>query len=122
MSNLLRKIIKEEVFRVMQEIGEDPVQLNKEMIKSNEEQIKALEAELKFRQNDMRVSGLEPEEKKSRIAQMEMTKKRLDAARQELEIAKQSGLAITQMQQNQTQPEEQSQIQDTSQSQIQTQT
>jgi hypothetical protein len=106
----------------MQEIGEDPMQLNKEIVKSNEEQVKDLEAELKFRQNDMRVSGLEPEEKKARIAIMNTVKDRLDIAKKELELAKQSEIGIVQMQQNQSQSAEMSQTQNVSQSQVQAQT
>lgn len=122
MDKSLRRIIREELYRVMQEIGEDPMQLNKEIVKSNEEQVKDLEAELKFRQNDMRVSGLEPEEKKARIAIMNTVKDRLDIAKKELELAKQSEIGIVQMQQNQSQSAEMSQTQNVSQSQVQAQT
>ncbi|MEK6829911.1 MAG: hypothetical protein AABY15_07360 [Nanoarchaeota archaeon] len=120
--NKIRQIIREEVYRVMQEIGEDPLQLSKEMIQSNEQQVKELEAELKFRQNDTKVSGLSPEDKKARIAIMNITQKRLENAKIELEMAKQSQLNAVKMQQTQDQAIEPQQTENPAQSQIMAQT
>jgi hypothetical protein len=87
----LRKIIREEVYRVMQEMGEeDPVKLSQDMVSSNEEQVKSLEDELKYRQADMRVSNLPKDEKDARVAAMKLTKDRLESAKRELELSKQS--------------------------------
>lgn len=117
MDKRLRQIIKEEVYRVMQEIGqEDPVQLAGEIVKSQEEEVKQLEDELKFRQADARVSNLPKDEKDARIAAAKLTKDRLDAAKAQLEMSKKaqvSALELAQIQQNQAleNPEAQSQTQ-----------
>lgn len=115
----LRKIIREEISKVIFEIGEeDPVKLAQDMIKSNEEQVKSLEQELKYRQADARVSNLPKDEKDARVATEKLTKDRLDQAKQELELAKQSEINAVKMQQMQTNMQTQQQ----GQSQIEPQT
>lgn len=109
MDNSIRKIIREEVYKVMQEIGqEDPVALASSMVTSNEEQVKQLEDELRYRQGDMRVQGLPKEEKKAREERVKTIKQRLDLAKQELEMAKESQISAVRMQQMQTQSPEDS--------------
>jgi len=102
----LRKIIREEVYRVIKEVGEeDPMVLAQNMIKSNEEQVKSLEDELKYREADARVSNLPRDEKDARVAAAKLTKDRLENARQELELSKQSqinAVKFTQMQTDMT--------------------
>ncbi len=98
----IRKIIREELYKVIQEVGEeDPMVLAQDMIKSNEEQVKSLEDELKYREADMRVSNLPKDERDARVAAMKLTKDRLENAKQELELSKQSqinAVKFTQMQ------------------------
>lgn len=100
MDKSLIKIIREEVYKVINEVGEeDPIKIAQDMIKSNEEQVKALEDELKYRENDARVSGLPSDEKDARAARVKVVKDRLERAKQELELAKQSEInAVKQMQ------------------------
>jgi len=120
----LRKIIREELYKVINEIGfdKDPVKVAQDIVKSNEEQIKNIELELKFRQNDARVSGLPPEEKQARIEAMKVAKERLEAAKAELELSRQAEINAVQMQQQAQASSQESQTQDASQSQIQSQT
>lgn len=99
----IRKIIREEIVRVMQEIGEDPIKNAQNMVNSNELQVKELENELRYRQSDARVQGLPREEKKAREERMNLVKDRLDIAKQELEMSKQAQINAVQMQQSQTQ-------------------
>ena len=117
----IRQIIREEVYRIMQEIGEDPIQLSQDMVKSNEEQVKELELELKFRENDTRVNGLSPEEKKARIAVANVTKQRLEIAKSELEMTKQAQINAVKMQQQSQSSETEPQAENPLQGQIQTQ-
>lgn len=115
----LRKIIREEISKVIFEMGEeDPVKLAQDMIKSNEEQVKSLEQELKYREADARVSNLPKDEKDARVATAKLTKDRLEQAKQELELSKQSQINAVKMQQMQTDMETQQQ----GQSQINPQT
>jgi len=111
----LRKIIREEVYRVISEMGtEDPMQLAQDMINADEETVKELEAELKYRQADARVSNLPKDERDARTAMVKVVKDRLDMAKAGLDMAKQSeinAVKYTQMQTNsQTQQQGQSQI------------
>jgi hypothetical protein len=115
MDKQLRQIIKEEIYKVMMEIGEeDPMKLSQDMIKSNEEQVKELEGELKYREADARVSNLPRDEKDARTAMVKVVKDRLESAKSELEMSKQAevnAVKFTQMQtQMQTQQDGQSQI------------
>ncbi len=100
----IRKIIREEVYRVMNEVGEeDPIQNAQNMIKSNEEQVKSLEQELKYRDADTRVANLPRDEQDARKATAKLTKDRLEQARKELELSKQSeinAIKMNQMQNN----------------------
>jgi len=115
----LRKIIREEVSKVIFEIGEeDPIKLAQDMIKSKEEQIKSLEQELKYRESDSRVPNLPRDEKDSRVATAKLTKDRLEKSKNELELAKQSQINAVKMQQMQTDMQTQQQ----GQSQINPQT
>jgi len=99
----VRKIIREEVYKIMKEIGEeDPVVLAQNMIKSNEEQVKSLEDELKYREADARVSNLPRDEKDSRVAQAKLTKDRLEKAKMDLEFSKQSQVNAVKFSQMQT--------------------
>jgi len=114
MNKQLREIIKEEVYKVMMEIGEeDPMQLSQDMIKSDEEYIKDLEIELKYREADSRVSGLPRDERDARVAQAKVVKDRLEMKKKELDMSKQSeinAVKFSQMQsQIQTQTDGQSQ-------------
>jgi hypothetical protein len=114
----LRKIIREEVYRVISETGEeDPSQLAQSMITSNEEQVKSLEDELKYRQGDMRVSNLPKDERDARTAAMKLTKDRLESAKNELELSKQSQINAVKLNQMQTD----SQTQQSTSSQISSQ-
>ena len=89
--DIIRKIIREQVYLVMQEMGEeDPMQLSQDMIKSDEEAIKELEIELKWKERDTRVSGLPKDEKDSRAAFAKVVKDRLEMKKKELEMSKQS--------------------------------
>jgi hypothetical protein len=115
MNKQLKQIIKEEVYKVMMEIGEeDPMQLSQNMIKSDEDYIKELEIELKYRENDARVSGLPRDMRDARVAQAKVIKDRLEMKKKELEMSKQSevnAVKFTQMQtQMQTQTDGNSQI------------
>jgi hypothetical protein len=115
MDKELKKIIREEVYKVMMEIGEeDPMKLSQDMIASNEEQVKELEDELKYREADARVSSLPRDERDARVAMVKVVKDRLEAAKLELEMSKQSeinAVKFTQMQtQVQTQTDGSSQI------------
>jgi hypothetical protein len=103
MKNRIRKIIREEITRVIQEMGEeDPMKLAQDMIKSNEEQVKSLEDELKYRESDMRVSNLPKDDKDARVATMKLTKDRLESAKEELELSKQTELNAVKLQQMQS--------------------
>jgi N-methylhydantoinase B/oxoprolinase/acetone carboxylase alpha subunit len=114
----IRKIIREELYKLIKEIGEDdPIKLAQEMIKSNEEQVKSLEQELKFREADSRVSNLPKDDRDARIATAKLTKDRLEQAKRELELSKQSEINAVKMQQLQSNSDNQ---QSTS-SQVQTQ-
>jgi hypothetical protein len=117
MNKSLRQIVREEIRNLMSEAfgAEDPVKLAQNIVKSNEEQLKNLEAELKFRENDARVSGLPPEEKKARIERVNHKKKELELAKQELELAKQAELSAVQMQQQAQSSSDESQAQTQSQ-------
>jgi len=124
MNKQLRQIIKEEVYRVMMEMGEeDPIKLAQDMVKSNEEQVKSLELELKYKEADIRVSGLPRDMKDARAAEAKVTKDRLEQSKLELELAKQSLINAATMQSTQnSQTSQSSQIsQDSGQSQIQPQ-
>lgn len=113
----VRKIIREELYRMMQEIGqEDPVKLSQNMIRSNEEQIKELENELRYRQADARVQGLPREEKKAREEMAKSVINKLEISKKELEMAKQAQITAVQMQ---TQSQSSEQIQTSDQTQIQ---
>jgi len=115
----VRKIIREEVYKIMKEIGEeDPMVLAQNMIKSNEEQVKELENELKFRDADTRVSNLPRDERDARIAQAKVIKDRLEKAKAELELSKQSQINAVKFSQMQTD----SSIQQQTSSQISPQT
>lgn len=120
--NKIRQIIREELYKMVQEVGEDPMRLSQDMVKSNEEQVAQLEKDVKFRLNDTRVQGLSLEEKKARVAMLNLTKDRLEAAKLELEMAKQAQVNAVKMQQAQPTGEESSQIEAPVQSQIQSQT
>lgn len=111
--NKIRQIIREELNSVFNEVimNQDPVKISQDMVASNEAQLKVIQDELKFRENDARVSGLPPEEKKARIERVKMKKKELELAKQELELAKQSQLSAVQMQQQNADSAEQSQVQ-----------
>lgn len=99
----LRKIIREEVYKVIQEIGEeDPMVLAQDMIKSNEEQVKSLEYELKYREADARVSNLPKDERDARVATAKLTKDRLEQAKKELELSNQSKINAVKFAQMQT--------------------
>ena len=121
----LRQIIREEISRVMKEIGEDPIKLSQNMVSSNEDQVRSLKDELRYREGDARVSGLPREEKKARIEMVKLTQDRLEQAENELELSKQAELnavEFTQMQTSvSTQQGEQGQSHDSGQSQIQPQ-
>lgn len=106
MDKTLRQIIREQVYIVMQEAGEeDPVQLAMDMIKSDEEAIKSLELELKFREADSRVSSLPGEERDARRAAAKEVKDKLELAKQSLEMSKQSQINSVMMQQQQASQE-----------------
>ena len=114
MDKELRKIIKEEVYKVMMEIGEeDPMALSQDMIDGDEVSVKELEDELKYREADSRVSNLPRDERDARVAMAKVVKDRLELAKKSLEMAKQSevnAVKFTQMQtQMQTQQDGQSQ-------------
>lgn len=99
----IRKIIREELYKVIKEVGEeDPVVLAQNMIKSNEEQVKELESELKFREADARVSNLPKDDKDARVATAKLTKDRLEKAKRELELARQSQVNAVKFKQIQT--------------------
>lgn len=122
MDKRLRQIIKEEVYRVMQEIGEDPVKMAGDMLASSEEQLKQLQDELKFREADTRVTNIPKQEKVARLARAKELKDRIEIAKQEVEMAKQAqvnAIQFAQLQQNQNaeNPEAQ-QTQDQAQTQI----
>jgi len=115
----IRKIIREEITRVMQEIGEeDPMVLAQNMIKSGEERVKSLEDELKYRDADARVSNLPRDMKDARVAQAKLTKDRLEKAKMDLELSKQSQINAVKFSQMQTD----SSIQQQTSSQISPQT
>jgi hypothetical protein len=112
----IRKIIREEVYKVVNEIGEeDPMKLSQSMVDSNEEQVKELERELKYTEADARVGGLPREEKKAREERVKVVKDRLELAKKELEMAKQAEINAVKYQQMQSDIESQ---QDSGQSQI----
>ena len=115
----LRKIIREEVGKVIFEIGEeDPIKLAQDMIKSNEEQVKSFEDELKYREADSRVPNLPRDERDARVAAAKLAKDRLEQAKKKLEFSKQSEINAVKMQQMQTDMQTQQQ----GQSQINPQT
>ena len=115
----LRKIIREEISKVILEMGEeDPIKAAQDMIKSNEEQVKSLEDELKYREADARVSNLPKDMKDARDAQAKLTKDRLERAKSELELAKQMQITAVKSQQMKSDMEAQQQ----GQSQIEPQT
>lgn len=119
MDKNIKQIIKEEVYKVMMEVGEeDQMKLSQDMIASNEEQIQNLEAELKYRESDTRVSNLPSDEKKARITMVKLLKDRVEAAKMELEMSKQSEINAVKFNQIQSQI----QPQQVSSSQIQPQT
>jgi hypothetical protein len=109
MDKTLRQIIREQVYMVMQEMGEeDPVQLAMDMIKSDEEAVKSLELELKYREADSRVSNLPGEERDARRAAAKEVKEKLEMAKKGLEMSKQSQInAVMQQQQQANQDAEQ---------------
>lgn len=107
--NKIRQIIREEFYKVMNEIGEeDPVKIAQDMIKSNEEQVKQLKDELKFREADARVTNLPRDEKDARVAMAKQVKDRLEMAEKELELAKNSLVSATQFQTMQQTQQDQS--------------
>ncbi len=104
MNKELKRIIKEEVYKVMMEMGEvEPIQLSHDMVKSGEEQVKSLEDELRYRESDARASHLPKEEKDARKEVEKLTKDRLEIAKKELEMAKQSEINAVRFSQMQTQ-------------------
>lgn len=119
MNKQLRQIIREEIYMVMNEFMQDnPVELAQDMVSSAQAQVDYLEDELKWKDRDSKVSGLPKDTKDARIAAAKVTKDRLEQAKKDLEMAKQSEVSavqFNQMQMAQTQ-------QDTGQSQIQPQT
>ena len=126
MNKEFRKIIREEVYKIMQEMGqEDPVALSQDMVRQSSEQIKALNDELHFRENDARVSGLPKEDKEARLEAVKNIKKKIELANINLDMAKQSELNAVKSQQMQAQnastQQSSSQTQNTAQSQVQSQ-
>jgi len=119
MDKQLKQIIKEEIYKVMMEVGEeDPMKLSQDMIKSDEEYIKDLEIELKYREADARVSGLPRDERDARVAQAKVVKDRLEMKRKELEMSKQSEVNAVKFTQMQTQIQTQTGGQSQTDSQI----
>jgi len=79
MNKQLRQVIKEEVYRVMMEMGEDdPVQLGKSMVDQAQETLDTLEDELKYREADIRVSNLPKQEKEARQEIAKLTKQKVE--------------------------------------------
>lgn len=122
MNEQIRQIIREEVFMIMREFGEeDPVANAQAMVKSNEEQVKSLKSELKWKDNDSRVSGLPRDERDARVAAAKVAKDKLEAAENELRLSKQAEVNAVLMQQSQTQTQDTSQITQMTQGQTQIQ-
>jgi len=125
MNKQLRQIIKEEIYKVMMEIGEeDPMVLSKSMADQAQETLDTLEDDLKYREADMRVSNLPKQEKEARIDIAKITKQKVEMAKKNLEMAKQSELnafKFSQMQQSNVDSQMTSQTQVQGQSQIQPQ-
>jgi len=115
----IRKIIREEIYRVMSEfVQDDPIKLAQDMVKSNEERVKSIEAELKYKEADVRTSGLPRDTRDARDAEAKLTKDRLEQANLALELSKQALTNAAQFSQIEN-PQIQ---QDLGQSQIQQQT
>lgn len=125
MNKQLRKIIKEEIYKVMMEIGEeDPMVLSKSMADQAQETLNTLEDELKYREADMRVNNMPKQEKEARQEIGKITKQKVEMARKNLEMAKKSEMnafKFSQMQQSNVDNQMNSQTQVQGQSQIQSQ-
>lgn len=119
MNEQLRRIIKEEVYKVMTELWkEDPIDLSKDMISADEKAIEELEDELKYREADARVANLPKDERDARTSMVKAVKDKLDAAKKSLDMANQSEDNAVKFSEMQTQQDEKSQTSSQTSSQI----